>query len=664
MHLQELVDILARELSGERTKKLTGRLSQYHRIQASKEFLTVVELLKDELKIIGDDKYQIHEYIADGTKRYYSWNSPISWDIESGSLKMVEPEIKNLCRFTEVPESICTHSKSTEVTAEVVHINEGKREDFEKTDVKGKIVLSSASPRTMIERLHENGAIGIIAYPSEQRAKGYLEMIQYVGLWPNADNVDKSTFGFSLSRKQALEIINHIETGRKVIVKAEIAANLYKGKMHVLSTKIEGCKKPEEEIIVIAHICHPAPSANDNASGSALLLEIYRTIKALIDKKIVEQPERTIRFLWVPEFSGTLPWIEENVKSNSFTPILCLNLDMVGEHPSLVGYPFTLNKASISTPTFLNDLISEIIDKVKDNNAVIEQGGWQFPWNFRIKQFAGGSDHLLFNDEPTRIPSVMFGHPDTFHHTNLDTIEKVDPTTLKRVGCTAVATVLASSFTAEYSKEVQRICIKGLQKRKGLFLEMLTSELNHLKEIESESDKKLNSFLLNQIINTFENYEKKVFRNIAKTFSNLDTELVEFVNNDLENFKQSIQNFVETINEMEIDEEVSELLHKVPVRKWDGPLNSKIIYQALNAPESLKESAKFTEEKISEIKQLAKILMKNYGGLTFEIINLIDNERNINEILLNLGLIDWKLLPPMSLLSFIEMLESLQLIEY
>ena len=664
MDLDELINNIASELSGERTKRITAKLSQYHRIQASKEFLTAIKFLRDELEQIKDTNFQIHEYIADGTKRYYDWNTPISWDIKNGSLLLVEPEKKILCDFSVIPESICTHSKSTNITAEVIHVNEGTKEDFEKIDSKGKIVLTSASPRVMIEQLHEYGAIGIMAYPSEQRAKGFQELVQYVGLWPNADNIEISSFGFSLSRQQALELINYINSGKKVLVQAKISADLYNGNMHVLSTKIQGSKKPEEEIVLVAHVCHPSPSANDNASGSALLLEIFRTLKTLISKEIIKAPERTIRFLWVPEFHGTLPWIKEKISLNSFSPIFCLNLDMVGEHPSLVGYPFTLNKSSISTPTFLNDLISEIINRIKDNPSTIEQGGWKFPWNFRIEQFAGGSDHLLFNDEPTRIPSVMFGHSDDFHHTNLDTIEKVDPTTLKRVGCVALATILVSAYIEDFAKEIQRIIIKGYQKRKGYFLEMLTYELDRLDKLKDKEERNLNLFLLKQVSNVFETYEKNLFEDAKNKFEDFDIKLTDFIVGDLQNFKQSLHNFIEKDREVELNKEIMEFLSKVPVRKWEGPFNSNIIFQMLFAPESLQEKMELIEDKIKEIKQFSTIFMQNYGGLTLEIINLIDTKRDIKEILLNLILINWKIIKPAIILSFIEVLKSLNLIDY
>jgi len=663
MSLLELINKITLELSGEKAKRTTSFLSLYHRIQASKEFHTALEFLSNELKKLGDENYQIHEYIADGTKLYSEWETPISWDIEDGSLQLLEPTKKALCRFSEVPESICTHSKSADFTAEVVHVGAGKEEDFEKADVNGKVVLTTASPRTLIERLAKHGALGVVAYPSEQRAQGYQEMIQYVGLWPNAENVEQSTFGFSLSRKQALELINYMKEGKKVKIKGEIRAELYEGKMHVLSTKIEGNKHPEEEIIIIAHICHPAPSANDNASGSSLLLEIYRTIKKLIQNGEIDYPERSIRFLWVPEFSGTIPWIMEKKEEDNFKPILCINLDMVGEHPSLVGYPFTFNKESISTPSFLNDLISECIDNVKDNPLAIEQGGWQFPWNFRIKPFAGGSDQLLFNDAPLRIPSVMFGHPDTFHHTNLDTIEKVDPTTLKRVGSVAVSTVLSCCYEEKFSTEIQRIFLKGLVKRKGLFLNMITRELESLTHLKS-NERNEKEYLIRNLLHSYRIFERKGIQSIDNLFTNLNTEVDELLKNELKVLENSFNALVKDLTEEIKDENTKQLIDKIPKRMWEGPFSGKKVYKAMSDLDQLAEEQNFSEEQLTKIKRLSQIMSSDYGGMMLDTINLINNQNNILEITSNLSLVDWKIIDLGVIDSFMKLLKNLEIINY
>jgi hypothetical protein len=662
MNLLELINKTALELSGERAKRITHFLSTFHRIQASKEFHKALEYIQNDLISLGDEHSQVHEYIADGTRQYYDWETPISWDIEDGTLDLLEPTKKNLCRYSEVPESVCTHSKSVNLTAEVVHVGEGKEEDFKDKDVKDKVVLTTAGPRTMIERLSKYGAVGIIAYPSEQRAHGYQEMIQYVGLWPRAENVDQSTWGFSLSRKQALELIEFMNKGKIVKVKADIKAELYNGKMHVLSTKIEGNKYPEEEIIVIAHICHPAPSANDNASGSALLLETYRTIRTMIEKGIINHPERTIRFLWVPEFHGTIPWIMEQEKKEIYKPLFCINLDMVGEHPALVGYPFTVNKASISTPTYINDLIIECIEHVKDNPLAIEQGGWQFPWNYRIKPFAGGSDHLLFNDAPLRIPSVMFGHSDTFHHTNLDTIEKVDQTTLKRVGVVTVSTIIASCYRDEFSKEIQRIFLKGIERRKGSFLQMITEELELLTEL-SEEEKEERELILQNLLTLIMNFEDAGIQQIEKFFSNLDSETTKLSLNNLEEFTGSLYSLTNILLAESAKDIFPKQLVSVPKRLWKGPFSGGILYKIMNDLESLKEK-NLSEKQIADIKELSKTMMSNYGGLMFDIINLINNARSILEIALNSCLIEWKITNPKTIGSFFELLKNLELVEY
>ncbi len=643
MDFEKLISTITKELSGERTKRLTSILSQYHRIQASKEFLLASKFIYDKLKKLGDNNCQIHEYVADGTKRYYEWYAPLSWDIEDGELIQLEPEDHILCRFSETPESICTHSKHTNIEGEVIHIGSAKPGDIEGKEIGGKIVLTTGRPRAMIEQLKELGAIGVIAYPSEERAHGYSEMIQYVGLWPNADNKEKSTFGFSLSRRQAIKLISQIKQKKKVIVKAKINANLYEGNMHVLSTKIEGIKKTREEIILIAHICHPAPSANDNASGSALLFEIYRSLKSMIDKEMIEKPHRTIRFLWVPEFSGTLPWILEKEKEEGFTPIFCLNLDMVGEHPVHVGYPFTFNQSSISTPSYLNDIVAEVIEHVKDNPAAIEQGGWQFPWNYRIVPYSGGSDHILFNDEPFRIPSVMFGHPDTFHHTNLDTIEKVDQTTLKRVGITTLATTIIGSSLGKYSNFIVKAYLVGYQKRKAKLINMVSTEVEKTEEFH-ENEKLIHKYIIVEIIKKFVENEKKSIEVMQKQFQFSDRRTIDFLNNDLKLLVGNIQENFSVAFDQDIETEHKVIFQQTPKRKWKGPINSSKLYEIMNSGFKLEESSQISNKQITKLKEFFTKSSGVYGGFILEITNLIDNTNTKLDILTLLSLVNWKIL--------------------
>ena len=87
------------------------------------------------------------------------------------------------------------------------------------------------------------------------------------------------------------------ESSEPLQVHAAVETTLSRGELPVLNGVIEGASKPNEEVLFIAHICHPSPGANDNASGSALILEVARTWCRLIAEGKLPRPARTIR-LW------------------------------------------------------------------------------------------------------------------------------------------------------------------------------------------------------------------------------------------------------------------------------------------------------------------------------------------------------------------------------
>ncbi len=616
MNYDELYLLLKNHLSGERTKRYVNLISQFHRIQASHSFLSALEFLKKELDHLNDGHGVIHEFKADGNEKSFEWDSPFSWDIKEGMLTQIEPINEILCDFSITQTSICTHSKPVDISAEVIHVGEGREEDLESKDVKGKIVLTSGEPRTMIEVLAKYGVIGAIIYPSEIRASGHLNMIRYVGIWPNSQNIELSSFGFSISRLQALKMIKTLEAGKKIIVHAFIDANLYKGAMHVLSTKIEGEQKNDKELVLVAHSCHPAPSANDNASGSALLLELYRVLKTLIDEHKIKRPDITLRFLWVPEFHGTVAWIKQVVENEQFQVIGCVNLDMVGEDPCLVGYPFTVSLSSSSTPSSLNDVITDILDDVKNDYSLIEETGWQFPWNTRINPFSGGSDHILFNDYPLRTPSVMFGHGDTFHHTNLDSIDKVDSTTLKRVGMLSALSVLVFSSPNLFHNKIVKAYLKGYFARKSKLFELLNNVITDGKYTNSR-------FLTPTILDVFSQSELVIMKSVFKNQQN--NVMLKLIKEDLSNFKNESVKF---LTEAKIEGNISSELKIVYKRNYKGPTNVMKLMKAY-----FTYSQGLTIKTDVESKQFLNLLTKNYEGLLHEISNLIDGSRTIAEIL-------------------------------
>lgn len=432
--MNKFMDLLLDELSGKLAKEYTLDIAKYHRVQASPGFHEAALYVQEQLKKIGLSKVEIEQFPSDGKTKYWTHDAIISWSATEAEIRMVEPENLLLGRFDEQPLCLATHSNSADVTAEVVDVGAGTSdEDYVGKDVAGKIAIVTGGARSSHVKAVEHGALGTIHHPPWNRAAKYPDLVQYNGIWPSQKDRDKVTFGFCISDRQYQMIKRYLDAGKTVKVYCKTDAKLYDGYLDVVNAEITGTEKPEEEIILQGHLCHPKTSTNDNASGSGVLIEVARAIKALIDSGRIKAPKRTIRFLWIPEFNGTYAWMhahEDELPGVHAT----INLDMVGEHPVTVGGPMNLTCAPDSTPSYLNALLIGMLEDVADDPRGHSLEGWPYGLNYRVKGYSGGSDHVCFADQAFGIPSVMFGSADQFHHTSFDEVSRVDSTRLKRVG--------------------------------------------------------------------------------------------------------------------------------------------------------------------------------------------------------------------------------------
>jgi aminopeptidase YwaD len=441
--LNKYANLFLDELSGKIAKDHAVEISKFHRIQASPGFLDAAVHVQDEIRKAGIEKVSIEKFPADGKTKYWTYDAIISWWAENGEIRMVEPEEELLGRLDELPVSLATHSKSCDVTAEVVDVGVGDRdEDYQGKDLDGKIAIVSGMARITHVKAVDHGALGTIHHPPWNRAAEYPDLVQYNGIWPNQETRDKTTFGFAISDRQYQKIRGLLEGGKKVVVSCKTDGRLYDGFMDVLNAEITGTERPEEEIVLIAHLCHPKTCTNDNGSGSAVLIEVARSIVSLVRSGKIQPPRRTIRFLWVPEINGTVAWMHGH-RDRLKDILVSINLDMVGEHPVTVGWPLHFVSAPDSTPSYINPLFIKLLEEVKDDPRGVAIEGWKYGLNYRIKPYMGGSDHLCFADAAFGIPSVVFYNPDQFHHTSFDEPSRLDSSKMKRVGVVTGAAALA-----------------------------------------------------------------------------------------------------------------------------------------------------------------------------------------------------------------------------
>src|SRR5581483_6437947 len=90
---------------------------------------------------------------------------------------------------------------------------------------------------------------------------------------------------------------------------AHVRGKMVPASFDVVSATIAGTDPAAGEIVLTAHLCHERAGANDNASGSAALLAAARALEAAIAAGELAPPRRTIRFLWLPEISGSQAWL-------------------------------------------------------------------------------------------------------------------------------------------------------------------------------------------------------------------------------------------------------------------------------------------------------------------------------------------------------------------
>lgn len=467
----KLVRALVDEISGEAAFDATARISRFDRVQASDGFHAAAEMIRSELAQAGYTDAAIEGWPSNGTIRYSTYRSVIGWRAKAGELWLVSPNKERLCSYEEIPLSLVKFSASGHSEAELVDIGTGFGEDaYRGKDIRGRIVLATGNPAGVArEAVLKCGALGILTwYPPDTRP-GYPNMIRYTSLWPRWEEKDQIGFGFNLSKLQGWRLKNMLEEGKRVLLKADVEAEFYEGRLEVVTATLPGSEDRDREVLIVGHLCHPAPSANDNASGSGGMLEMARALKRMVDKGLIPAPRRTIRFLWVPEFNGTIPYVLAHLERTRNT-IAAINCDMIGEDFHKTSGYFSIYSPPHSRPSFLADVLADFAG-LAESLPLQSLTGSDHPFVFQVFPYSGGSDHVVFNDGSLAVPSVMLNRGDIFHHTNLDSLDKVDPTELRRSSFIALgaAFYLASAGDAEARDTARLVARRGPDRLAGDF---------------------------------------------------------------------------------------------------------------------------------------------------------------------------------------------------
>lgn len=452
--IRELIDEqvlahIAGETSGEAAKRNLDTITLQHRMRNSNQFDAATDHILNQLRSYGLDEVDTVTFKADGETLYGTQKSRLVWNVASAELWEVAKnggdQWRRVTRFGDwasVPLSLAQDSVSADVTAELVDIGAGQDADLAGKDVSGKLVLTSSQPGAVVERaVGELGAVGIISYAPNQKSAWWLKDDRLVR-WGHMGAFAKTkSFGFMISLGDARKLQQRLASGEVITFHAKVDATHEEGEFRFATAAIHGTGKANEDIHFTCHLDHPRPGANDNASGCVSILEVARSLNALIAEGILPRPSRSIRFLWPAEIEGSIMYLSEHpdvdrIKAN-------IHMDMVGGGP-VTKSVFRISGGPYSVPSFIADLGHEIGHFINDQTLRHAGGesvafpltspeGGQEPLLAQMEALSMGSDHDVFFEGTWRIPGLyLHDWPDRYIHTNYDSAANIDPTKLKR----------------------------------------------------------------------------------------------------------------------------------------------------------------------------------------------------------------------------------------
>ena len=452
-------EALSNELSGDIAFDHLRYLTLYHSPNAGSEgFRLSAEWVAAKAEEIGLQDVET-----------LSLNKPTrGWTIRSGEARIVSPFELKLGDVRETPLRVAVNSHAADVTAPLVDVGEGTKEsDYEGKDVKGKIVFAAGEPGTVHRMaVWEHGAVGVIAYGSRRRA--YPDQMPWRRISERARETESpSTFAWILTEREGERLRERLgQTDEPIEVKVSIDAEFGESTRGIVEGWIRGTDSRLPAVVLVAHLQEEKPSANDNRSGCASLLEIGRSLARLIEEGKLPRPRRDIRFWWVDEIRAPYQYFAENPDAAK-RMLIAFNQDMVGAKLSLGPRSAILGQTPYSRPSFVNDVAVSVFETVRKGNTafpftrgdtdeeafarpMVATLGTREPfWAMTVPAY-GNTDHLVFNDGRVGVPAVSLDNwPDPYIHSSDDDLWQIDPTQLERNAFIVAATAYTVASLGE-----------------------------------------------------------------------------------------------------------------------------------------------------------------------------------------------------------------------
>lgn len=511
------MDELARRFDARAAMDLVVFMDRYWRNAGNEGFNTSIDRIKNRLEASGFGAREAG--VAAGPSTWVeSYGRANGWDYTVGTLALAEDGQRReevLLSREEQRVALCINSFSTPpggVVAPILDVGQGTAEaDYAGKDVRGAVVLGDAGTGRLWQMaVVQRGAIGVVstamasyirpgpAQADAQRPRSEWDVLEWGGV---PYDEARRGFGFKATPRAAARIRARLKEGPSR-VRVEVVSAFSPGPIRSLVAEIPGTIKPEERVLLVAHV--QEPGANDNASGCATLVELARAVMQAVRDKAIPAPGRTLTFLWGDEIRASRQWRTDHPAEAKQVRYM-FSLDMTGEDPAMTGGSFLIEKAPDPTAVWSRpsdphtewgsgEVKADALKGTLINDlflAVCQLRSRRSGWVVQTNPYEGGSDHAVFL--AAGVPSVLAWHfPDKFYHASLDRPDKTSPAEMGHVGVSvAAAALLLTSATARDAQDVVRLIEQAslarlaLERRQGAALVAAASDRIAAESVET-----------------------------------------------------------------------------------------------------------------------------------------------------------------------------------
>jgi len=422
--LPALLDLIHAEWQAKPAMEYMRRVYETDRYFTFPKFAETGKYLEATMRQIGLRQVEIVEAPADGKTQVGYWTEPLAWDVKSATLILLDRSMparqRILADYAAVPASLGMWSGPTPAAGVVAEIVEVKTADIERSNLRGKLVLTDVNPAGIKYALVKSGALGAVNTFTENPALPNGR--QWINAWGDNGWAFTATstplLSFSISPDQARLVRQKLKQG-PIRARAIVDAHYYTGAYPYVTGVIPGTS--QEEVLTLGHTSEQG--AQDNATGVAMTLEALATLQRLIDAGKLKRPKRSIRILAMGEMYGSMHYVEHNRERIRRT-VAAMCVDTPAASYDLAGTEYSFHMNPHVTKDFTDAFILEV---AKSHLSSVRR-----PWHERA--FTTGTDTYMA--EPMVGVPTVWGYSGSgveTHHNSEDTPNRVDERSLRDI---------------------------------------------------------------------------------------------------------------------------------------------------------------------------------------------------------------------------------------